>query len=184
VVRTPRRITQNGERVTTKISPWADASLDAPVNEHDEGSASYIDFVPDSRYDPAHVTENSQLQQRLDQAMATLNYRERVVVSDHLLGDATLQDLSIVFDGISGERVRQIGVIAVNKLATYMTTAQASSAADGPDANKKSGIAEMVAALFEPKPGLLQRAPTVVPESAPHARRPDARAKRIAAAMG
>lgn len=175
VVQTPRRITQNGKRVRNKLSVQGDVPLDAPVNEHEEGSASHVDFVPDSRYDPALVTENRQVQRRLDQAMKRLNYRERVVVSDHLLGDATLSDLAKNFDGISGERVRQIGAAAVKKLAAVMT-----------DATEDSATAVINAVMRKPA-----KAPTLVPEARPvepgaggRSRKPASMAQRLAAAMG
>jgi len=100
-----------------------DHSLNAPLKIDGEGE--WQDWLVDDRADQETVlADNEEMSNRrklLSKAMASLNERERHILSERRLKDepATLEDLSQQY-GISRERVRQIEVRAFEKLQKNM----------------------------------------------------------------
>jgi RNA polymerase primary sigma factor len=93
-------------------------SLDQPVGDHDD---SYFgEFLEDHRdFDPLHDTNRDALKHRIEEAMHTLNYREREIIRlRYGLADGyayTLEEVGKIFC-VTRERVRQIETKAVRKL--------------------------------------------------------------------
>ncbi|MBI2481421.1 MAG: sigma-70 family RNA polymerase sigma factor, partial [Planctomycetia bacterium] len=93
-------------------------SLDQPVGDHDD---SYFgEFVQDYReVDPLYDTNQESLKNRINDAMETLNYREREIIRLRFgLADGysyTLEEVGKIFS-VTRERVRQIESKAVRKL--------------------------------------------------------------------
>jgi RNA polymerase primary sigma factor len=93
-------------------------SLDQPVGDHDD---SYFgEFLEDHReFDPLHDTNRDALKRRIEEAMHTLNYREREIIRlRYGLADGyayTLEEVGKIFS-VTRERVRQIETKAVRKL--------------------------------------------------------------------
>jgi RNA polymerase sigma-32 factor len=109
-----------------------DHSLNAPLREQGEGE--WQDWLVDeTESQETRLAEDQELarrQQMLDEAMRTLNERERYILTERRLRDdpTTLEDLSQKY-GISRERVRQIEVRAFEKLQRAMKSL---AAADEP----------------------------------------------------
>ncbi len=103
-----------------------DASLNAQIKTDGEGAAEWQDWLEDEDADQAsEYAEKDELESRralLDQALETLNERERHVLMERRLKDnpMTLEDLSQVYN-VSRERIRQIEVRAFEKLQKAMT---------------------------------------------------------------
>lgn len=103
-----------------------DHSLNAPLKIDGEGE--WQDWLVDQGVDQeVRLAESQELQNRqalLAQALATLNERERHILTERRLREepATLEDLSKHY-GISRERVRQIEVRAFDKLQKAMQAA-------------------------------------------------------------
>ncbi|MEE9139640.1 MAG: RNA polymerase sigma factor RpoH [Alphaproteobacteria bacterium] len=101
----------------------ADHSLNAPLRADNDGE--WIDWlVDDSESQETSLAEAEELGNRrrlLTEAMATLNERERHILTERRLRDdpLTLEQLSKVYS-ISRERVRQIEVRAFEKLQKAM----------------------------------------------------------------
>lgn len=97
----------------------ADYSLNEPVGL--EGDDELIDMLPETRDNQELIMSASQEMSRkkslFQRALATLNPRERHIISERRLKDepATLEDLSQMYN-ISRERVRQIEARAMEKL--------------------------------------------------------------------
>lgn len=93
-------------------------SLDQPVGDHDD---SYFgEFLEDYRDDdPLYDTNQEALKRRIEEAMETLNYREREILRlRYGLADGysyTLEEVGKIFS-VTRERVRQIESKAVRKL--------------------------------------------------------------------
>jgi RNA polymerase primary sigma factor len=93
-------------------------SLDQPVGDHDD---SYFgEFLEDYRdEDPLYDTNQQALKHRIEEAMQTLNYREREILRlRYGLADGyayTLEEVGRIFS-VTRERVRQIESKAVRKL--------------------------------------------------------------------
>lgn len=93
-------------------------SLDQPITDHDD---SYFgEFLEDPRKDdPLAETNRQALKKRLEEAIQTLNYREREILRMRFgLTDGyayTLEEVGRVFS-VTRERVRQIESKAVRKL--------------------------------------------------------------------
>jgi RNA polymerase primary sigma factor len=93
-------------------------SLDQPVGDHDD---SYFgEFVQDHREDdPLYDTNKEALKSRIEDAMQSLNYREREIIRlRYGLADGysyTLEEVGKIFS-VTRERVRQIESKAVRKL--------------------------------------------------------------------
>jgi len=109
-----------------------DHSLNAPLREQGEGE--WQDWLVDeTESQETRLAENQELahrQRMLDEAMRTLNERERHILTERRLREdpTTLEDLSQKY-GISRERVRQIEVRAFEKLQRAMKSL---AAADQP----------------------------------------------------
>jgi RNA polymerase sigma-32 factor len=97
-----------------------DHSLNAPLRQDSDGGEWQDWLVDDSDNQEIRLAESEELGQRktlLNDAMTTLNDRERRILTARRLQDepVTLEDLSQEY-GISRERVRQIEVRAFEKL--------------------------------------------------------------------
>ena len=93
-------------------------SLDQPVGDHDD--SFFGEFLEDHReIDPLHETNREALKHRIDEAMQTLNYREREIIKlRYGLTDGyayTLEEVGKIFC-VTRERVRQIETKAIRKL--------------------------------------------------------------------
>jgi RNA polymerase primary sigma factor len=93
-------------------------SLDQPVGDHDE--SFFGEFLEDYRdHDPLYETNQQTLKTQIQEAMQTLNYREREILKlRYGLADGyayTLEEVGKIFQ-VTRERVRQIESKAVKKL--------------------------------------------------------------------
>ena len=93
-------------------------SLDQPVGDHDD--SFFGEFLEEHRKDdPLHDTNLQALRFRIEEAMETLNYREREILRlRYGLADGyayTLEEVGKIFS-VTRERVRQIESKAVRKL--------------------------------------------------------------------
>ncbi len=108
-----------------RLGGGGDASLNAQVSADGEGAAEWQDWLTDDDADQAaQFAERQEMDQRRDlliEAMATLNERERHILTERKLKDApvTLEALSEVY-GVSRERIRQIEARAFEKLQRKM----------------------------------------------------------------
>ena len=107
-----------GEAHLTMRMGRATLSLDQPIGQRQD---SYLGkLLADHReVDPLHNTHQDLLKSRMKEVLQELNYRERTIirlrygfVDDRI---HTLQDLGKIF-GVSKERIRQIEVVAMDKL--------------------------------------------------------------------
>ena len=102
-----------------------DASLNAQVRGDGDGTAEWQDWLEDEDADQATaLAERDELETRRElllAAMATLNERERHILTERRLKDepVTLEELSQEYD-VSRERIRQIEVRAFEKLQKRM----------------------------------------------------------------
>jgi len=102
-----------------------DASLNAVMSSDGEGTMQWQDWLEDEDANQAQdLEERDELETRralLLQAMATLNERERDILTQRRLSDdvTTLEDLSVQYE-VSRERIRQIEVRAFEKLQLKM----------------------------------------------------------------
>ena len=107
------------QAIEVRAAARASASLDAPVSDGDD--ALLGDFVAGDGPTPEEVVESSLRSQVLADALRALPDRSRtVVVLRYGLGDAdpkTLEEIGRRL-GLTRERVRQIEVEALNRLAT------------------------------------------------------------------
>ena len=96
-----------------------DHSLNAPVRADSEGEWQdwLVDETPNQESILADQEEKDDRHELLQEALKSLNERERHILQERRLKDepATLEDLSKEYD-ISRERVRQIEVRAFEKL--------------------------------------------------------------------
>ncbi|MFO0901476.1 MAG: sigma-70 family RNA polymerase sigma factor [Pirellulales bacterium] len=93
-------------------------SLDQPVGDHDD--SFFGEFLEDHRHDdPLYDTNRLALKHRIEEAMSSLNYREREILRlRYGLADGyayTLEEVGKIFS-VTRERVRQIESKAVRKL--------------------------------------------------------------------
>ncbi len=108
-------------------------SLDQPVGDHDD---SYFgEFLADHRDDdPLYDTHQQALKRRIDEAMQSLNYREREILRlRYGLTDGyayTLEEVGKIFS-VTRERVRQIETKAVRKLQQPYRARSLASFIDG-----------------------------------------------------
>jgi RNA polymerase sigma-32 factor len=102
-----------------------DQSLDAPVNESDEGSRSRIDLVEGHEADPEDQVGSSQfmhlLSDRLRRFGQTLRGRELEIFEERVIADEpiTLQELGDRW-GVSRERARQLEKRMVTRLREFL----------------------------------------------------------------
>ncbi|GAB5406378.1 MAG: sigma-70 family RNA polymerase sigma factor [Aureliella sp.] len=110
-------------------------SLDQPVGDHDD---SYFgEFLEDHRdEDPLYEANQESLKHHIDEAMQTLNYREREILRlRYGLADGyayTLEEVGRIFS-VTRERVRQIESKAVRKLQQPYRNKALTSFVDGLD---------------------------------------------------
>ncbi|MFZ5609269.1 MAG: RNA polymerase sigma factor RpoH [Pseudomonadota bacterium] len=101
----------------------ADHSLNAPLRIDGDGEWQdwLVDEAPDQAQVIAEAEELEVRQELLSTALASLNERERHILTERRLKDTptTLEDLSQVY-GVSRERIRQIEVRAFEKLQKAM----------------------------------------------------------------
>jgi RNA polymerase primary sigma factor len=108
-------------------------SLDQPVGDHED---SYFgEFLADHRDDdPLYDTHQQALKHRIDEAMQSLNYREREILRlRYGLADGyayTLEEVGKIFS-VTRERVRQIETKAVRKLQQPYRSRSLASFVDG-----------------------------------------------------
>jgi RNA polymerase primary sigma factor len=108
-------------------------SLDQPVGDHED---SYFgEFLADHRDDdPLYDTHQQALKRRIDEAMHSLNYREREILRlRYGLTDGyayTLEEVGKIFS-VTRERVRQIETKAVRKLQQPYRARSLASFIDG-----------------------------------------------------
>ena len=110
-------------------------SLDQPVGDHDD---SYFgEFLQDHREDdPLYETHHQARKHRIEEAMETLNYREREILRlRYGLADGyayTLEEVGRIFS-VTRERVRQIESKAVRKLQQPYRARTLASFLEGPE---------------------------------------------------
>src|SRR6185295_8907137 len=110
-------------------------SLDQPVGDHDD--SFFGEFLADHRDDdPLYDTHQQALKMRIEEAMQTLNYREREILRlRYGLMDGyayTLEEVGKIFS-VTRERVRQIETKAVRKLQQPYRNKSLISFVDGVD---------------------------------------------------
>ncbi len=110
-------------------------SLDQPMGEHED--SSFGDFLEDYReFDPLKDTHQQSLKGRIEEAMQTLNYREREILKlRYGLVDGyayTLEEVGKIFQ-VTRERVRQIETKAVRKLQVPHRSRSLASFVEGID---------------------------------------------------
>ncbi|MDP3740640.1 MAG: RNA polymerase sigma factor RpoH [Hyphomonadaceae bacterium] len=110
-----------------RMSAGGDASLNAPIGGMD-GEAEWQDWIADDSPGQAEVMANKDeygaRMELLEEAMESLNERERHIINERRLKDepTTLEDLSAQYN-VSRERIRQIEVRAFEKLQKAMRDA-------------------------------------------------------------
>jgi RNA polymerase primary sigma factor len=115
-------------------------SLDQPVGDHDD---SYFgEFLADHRDDdPLYDTHQQALKHGIDEAMQSLNYREREILRlRYGLTDGyayTLEEVGKIFS-VTRERVRQIETKAVRKLQQPYRAKSLASFIDGAEAEAQA----------------------------------------------
>lgn len=110
-------------------------SLDQPVGDHED--SFFGEFLEDYRDDdPLYETNQQTLKQQIQEAMQTLNYREREILKlRYGLADGyayTLEEVGKIFQ-VTRERVRQIESKAVKKLQHPQRSKSLTSFVDGLD---------------------------------------------------
>jgi RNA polymerase primary sigma factor len=108
-------------------------SLDQPVGDHED--SFFGEFLADHRDDdPLYDTHQQALKHRIDEAMKSLNYREREILRlRYGLMDGyayTLEEVGKIFS-VTRERVRQIETKAVRKLQQPYRARSLASFVDG-----------------------------------------------------
>ena len=118
-------------------------SLDQPVGDHED--SFFGEFLEDYRDDdPLYETNQATLKQQINDAMLTLNYREREILKlRYGLADGyayTLEEVGKIFQ-VTRERVRQIESKAVKKLQHPQRSKSLTSFIDGLDMTPYQDIA-------------------------------------------
>jgi RNA polymerase sigma-32 factor len=111
-----------------------DVSLNVPIHDEDESGQTLdwlVDPAPTSEISLAEEQETEHRRRALADALATLNPRERNIITARWLteGSATLEELAAEH-GVSRERVRQIEQRAFQKVKAAMLANRRE--ADGP----------------------------------------------------
>lgn len=96
-------------------------SLDAPIGDEDEGTASLGDLVPDTQYRSFQLAQEDQL--RLQQALVKLEIRTRQVIEFVFLYDLTQKETAERL-GISAVTVSRQVKKGLNLLQNLMTVAE------------------------------------------------------------
>ena len=124
------RLGVTAEEVTSmnrRMSAGGDASLNAPIGGMEDGG-EWQDWLSDDKPGQAETfadrDEFSARMELLEEAMESLNERERHIITERRLKDepTTLEDLSVEYN-VSRERIRQIEVRAFEKLQNAMREA-------------------------------------------------------------
>jgi RNA polymerase primary sigma factor len=110
-------LSMDDARVVIKMAKQP-LSLDQPVGDHED--SFFGEFLEDYRdHDPLRETHQATLREQIQDAMQTLNYREREILKlRYGLADGyayTLEEVGKIFQ-VTRERVRQIESKAVKKL--------------------------------------------------------------------
>jgi RNA polymerase primary sigma factor len=118
-------------------------SLDQPVGDHED--SFFGEFLEDYRDDdPLYETNQQTLREQIQEAMQTLNYREREILKlRYGLADGyayTLEEVGKIFQ-VTRERVRQIESKAVKKLQHPQRSKSLTSFIDGLDMTPYQDIA-------------------------------------------
>jgi len=129
-------------RVVLKMSRQP-LSLDQPVGDHED--SFFGEFLEDYRNDdPLYETNQATLKLQINEAMQTLNYREREILKlRYGLADGyayTLEEVGKIFQ-VTRERVRQIESKAVKKLQHPQRSKSLTSFIDGLDMTPYQDIA-------------------------------------------
>ncbi|MDZ4848344.1 MAG: sigma-70 family RNA polymerase sigma factor [Pirellulaceae bacterium] len=136
------KISIEDTRIVMKMAR-APLSLDQPVGDNDD---SYFgEFLEDHRdEDPLLETNHQSLKLHIQEAMETLNYREREILKlRYGLADGyayTLEEVGRIFS-VTRERVRQIESKAVRKLQHPQRSKALTSFVDGLDISVYRGLA-------------------------------------------
>ncbi len=110
-----------------RMASGGDASLNAPIGGMEDGG-EWQDWLSDDKPGQAETfadkDEFSARMELLEEAMESLNDRERHIITERRLKDEpmTLEDLSVEYN-VSRERIRQIEVRAFEKLQNAMREA-------------------------------------------------------------
>ncbi len=96
------------------------SSIDAPLNDNDDSSASLIDFMSNTDFpSPDADMLKQSLKREIERSLSTLSYRERCIVGMFYGLDGTmplsLDEIGLKFD-LTRERVRQIKEKAIRRL--------------------------------------------------------------------
>lgn len=102
-----------------------DAGFDMSSTDDEEGYQAPVNYLEDSRFDPAMQLEASDHEQnasqRLAQALSQLDERARDILQQRWLSDrkATLHDLADQYS-VSAERIRQLEKSAMKKIRDFL----------------------------------------------------------------
>lgn len=102
-----------------------DAGFDASATDDEEGYQAPVNYLEDSRFDPAVQLEDADHEQnasrRLAQALGQLDERARNILQQRWLVEhkATLHDLADQY-GVSAERIRQLEKAAMKKIRSVL----------------------------------------------------------------
>jgi RNA polymerase sigma-32 factor len=116
---------QGVNNMNRRMLMGGDASLNVSMRADEEGSGQWQDWLTDDRpLQDSVVADAEEAEVRhemLEEAMESLNERERHILTERRLTDnpQTLEELSQVYD-VSRERIRQIEVRAFEKLQKAM----------------------------------------------------------------
>ena len=117
-----RYVVRRPERKLVKGLLVKDCSLDVPVT--DDTSLTFCDLLKDTDPSPEEKILNGEVsslnKQLIIRLLKKLTPRERLIILGRIVKERTLQDISVEI-GVSRERVRQIEVIALNKLRKAAT---------------------------------------------------------------
>lgn len=155
IARRMRLPVERVERLQELATSSQPTSLETPVGE--EGETEMIDLIQDETKPSAQETITRFLQrERIDALLQRMSERERRIVSLRFgLEDGisrTLGETAKHF-GITRERVRQIEVVAMRKLRTFLTTEEAPALAPGDvQGGAISSALAAVAAVAVPEP--------------------------------
>jgi RNA polymerase sigma-B factor len=99
----------------------APLSLDAPMNEDEEGSMSLADLVPDNRYQSFQLAQEDQI--RLQQALVQLEKRTREVLEFVFLYDLTQKETAerLGISAVTVSRRVKSGLELLKKMLTVPT---------------------------------------------------------------
>ncbi len=103
----------------------ADITFDNTNDDNDDGYQSPVDYLQDTRHEPAAALEKADLkdhnENKLKKALVTLDERSKDILTSRWLQEnkSTLQDLATKYQ-VSAERIRQLESNAMKKLRKIM----------------------------------------------------------------